>query len=57
MPAKRPLVLSYACGRCTAASEAPEGSALALLQLCAGCQEKRFKAGKEAQRKAGVTGG
>lgn len=55
--AKRLLVLTYACGTCGASAQAAQGTDLAMLQICAGCQAKRVKAGKEAQRKAGVTGG
>jgi hypothetical protein len=55
--AKRLLVLTYACVTCGTSSQAAQGTALAMLQICAGCQDKRVKAGEAARRKAGVAGG
>lgn len=50
--AERAFVASYECVLCRAKCTAKSDSALAMLAICAGCQDKRFKAGKEAQRRA-----
>lgn len=50
--AKRSPLVKYSCGLCRKPSEALEGSALALLQVCSGCQEARYAAGMKAQRRA-----
>jgi hypothetical protein len=52
MAAKRSPLVKYACGLCRKPCEGLEPSPLALLQLCSGCQEKRFAAGMAAQKRA-----
>lgn len=50
-PKRTPLV-SYTCGLCPKKCEAQQGSILLMLQLCEGCQAKRFAAGTAELRKA-----
>ena len=52
--AKKTPVAGYACGLCRKPCEAKVDSALALLQLCAECQDKRYATGLAAQRTAEV---
>jgi DNA-directed RNA polymerase subunit RPC12/RpoP len=44
--------VSYECVTCGEQHKAPEDNALALLKLCKGCGEKRYRKGKAEQRKA-----
>jgi DNA-directed RNA polymerase subunit RPC12/RpoP len=53
---QQPQIVSYACGHCQKKCEAAADSRLGLLQLCDGCQAKRFAQGKEAQLKAEAAG-
>jgi hypothetical protein len=44
--------IPFDCSLCRQRTAAALESVLGLLALCAGCQEKRFARGEEAQRKA-----
>lgn len=49
--------VTYNCGTCGKPYTAPEDNALALLQLCKVCGEKRYRKGKAEQRKALASSG
>lgn len=44
--------VTYSCVTCGATHAAPPDNPLALLKLCHGCGEKRYRKGKAEQRKA-----
>lgn len=44
--------VTYVCEKCSKKCTAMRGSVLVTLQLCQECQDKRFAAGIEAQRRA-----
>lgn len=50
--AKRGTTARYGCVTCDKPCEASPDSLLAMLQICQGCQDKRFAAGTAARLKA-----
>lgn len=44
--------ITFTCGLCPKKHTAPQGSTLALLQLCEECARARYAKGKKEQRKA-----
>ena len=50
------MTLAYVCGLCARKCSEPEGSVLAMLAICQGCQAKRYAEGLKDQRRADAGG-